>query len=71
MHQSLHLFALQGEEVDPVRAKAEAMGVKQIFIDDLREEFVKDYVFPMFRYAIELQFFHRISCVLYGSHVYF
>ena len=39
----------QGEEVEPARAKAELMGVKQIFIDDLREEFVKDYVFPMFR----------------------
>jgi argininosuccinate synthase len=39
----------QGEEVEPARAKAELMGVKQIFIDDLREEFVRDYVFPMFR----------------------
>ena len=39
----------QGEEVEPARAKAEALGVKEIFIDDLREEFVKDYVFPMFR----------------------
>ncbi len=39
----------QGEEVEPARAKAEAMGVKQIFIEDLREEFVRDYVFPMFR----------------------
>ncbi len=39
----------QGEELEPARAKAELMGVKQIFIDDLREEFVKDYVFPMFR----------------------
>ena len=38
----------QGEEVEPARAKAEAMGVKQIFIEDLREEFVRDYVFPMF-----------------------
>ena len=34
-----------------MRGKAEAMGVKEIFIDDLREEFVRDYVFPMFRYA--------------------
>lgn len=40
----------QGEELAPVRGKAEKMGVKQIYIDDLREEFVKDYVFPMFRY---------------------
>jgi argininosuccinate synthase len=39
----------QGEEVEPARAKAEAMGVGQIFIEDLREEFVRDYVFPMFR----------------------
>lgn len=39
----------QGEELEPARAKAEQMGVKQIFIDDLREEFVRDYVFPMFR----------------------
>ena len=39
----------QGEEVEPARAKAEMMGVKEIFIDDLREEFVRDYVFPMFR----------------------
>jgi len=39
----------QGEEVEPARAKAEALGVKQIYIDDLREEFVRDFVFPMFR----------------------
>ncbi|MGH1463099.1 MAG: argininosuccinate synthase [Neptuniibacter sp.] len=39
----------QGEEVEPARAKAEALGVKEIYIEDLREEFVKDYVFPMFR----------------------
>ncbi len=39
----------QGEEVEPARAKAEAMGIKEIYIDDLREEFVRDYVFPMFR----------------------
>ncbi len=39
----------QGEEVEPARAKAEALGVKQIFIEDVREEFVRDYVFPMFR----------------------
>ena len=39
----------QGEEVEPARAKAEAMGVKEIYIDDLREEFVTDYVYPMFR----------------------
>lgn len=39
----------QGEEVEPARAKAEALGVKQIYIEDLREVFVRDYVFPMFR----------------------
>lgn len=39
----------QGEEVEPARAKAEAMGITEIYIEDLREEFVKDYVFPMFR----------------------
>tara|TARA_R110000822_G_scaffold159476_24_gene299541 strand:- start:65392 stop:66612 length:1221 start_codon:yes stop_codon:yes gene_type:complete len=39
----------QGEEVEPARAKAEALGVKEIYVDDLREEFVRDYVFPMFR----------------------
>ena len=39
----------QGEEVEPARAKAEALGVKEIYIDDLREEFVRDYVYPMFR----------------------
>jgi argininosuccinate synthase len=39
----------QGEEVEPARAKAQAAGVKQIFVDDVREEFVRDYVFPMFR----------------------
>ena len=39
----------QGEEVEPARAKAEALGVKEIYIDDLREEFVRDFVFPMFR----------------------
>ena len=39
----------QGEEVEPARAKAEAMGIKEIYIEDLREEFARDYVFPMFR----------------------
>lgn len=39
----------QGEEVEPARKKAELLGIKKIFIDDLREEFVRDYVFPMFR----------------------
>ena len=39
----------QGEELEPARKKAEMMGVKEIFIEDLREEFVRDFVFPMFR----------------------
>ena len=39
----------QGEEVEPARAKARALGVKEVYIDDLREEFVRDFVFPMFR----------------------
>jgi argininosuccinate synthase len=39
----------QGEEVEPARTKAEALGVKEIYIEDLREEFVRDFVFPMFR----------------------
>eukprot|EP00095_Tigriopus_kingsejongensis_P000020 snap_masked-scaffold2_size2283618-processed-gene-4.14 protein:Tk00020 transcript:snap_masked-scaffold2_size2283618-processed-gene-4.14-mRNA-1 annotation:"argininosuccinate synthase" len=48
----------QGEELEPARAKAEAMGVKEIYIDDLREEFVRDFVYPMFRantiYEVEI-----------------
>ncbi|PZN74445.1 MAG: argininosuccinate synthase [Candidatus Methylumidiphilus alinenensis] len=39
----------QGEEVEPARAKAKAMGIKEIYIDDLQEEFVRDFVYPMFR----------------------
>ncbi|HTW53729.1 MAG TPA: argininosuccinate synthase [Stellaceae bacterium] len=39
----------QGEELEPARKKAEQLGVRQIYIDDLREEFVRDFVFPMFR----------------------
>jgi argininosuccinate synthase len=39
----------QGEELGPARLKAEALGIKEIYIDDLREEFVRDFVFPMFR----------------------
>jgi argininosuccinate synthase len=39
----------QGEELEPARRKAEMLGVEQIFVEDLREEFVRDYVFPMFR----------------------
>lgn len=39
----------QGDELEPARIKAQKMGVKQIYIEDLREEFIRDYVFPMFR----------------------
>ena len=39
----------QGEELEPARTKAEMLGIKEIYIEDLREEFVRDYVFPMFR----------------------
>ncbi len=39
----------QGEELEPARKKAEAMGIKEIYIEDLREEFARDFVFPMFR----------------------
>src|SRR5499427_10356129 len=39
----------QGEELEPARRKAELLGVRKIFVDDLREEFVRDFVFPMFR----------------------
>ncbi len=39
----------QGEEVEPARAKAKAAGIKEVYIEDLREEFVSDFVYPMFR----------------------
>jgi argininosuccinate synthase len=39
----------QGEELEPARKKAELLGIKQIYVEDLRETFVRDYVFPMFR----------------------
>ncbi|MCG8547027.1 MAG: argininosuccinate synthase, partial [Alphaproteobacteria bacterium] len=39
----------QGEELEPARKKAELLGIKEIYIEDLRDEFVRDYVFPMFR----------------------
>ena len=39
----------QGEELSPVKGKAQSLGVEEIFIEDLREEFVRDYVYPMFR----------------------
>src|SRR5210317_2013495 len=39
----------QGEEIEPARVRAQEMGIKEIFIEDLKEEFVRDYVFPMFK----------------------
>ncbi|MBK5935792.1 MAG: argininosuccinate synthase [Halorhodospira halophila] len=39
----------QGEELEPARRKAEAFGIREIYVDDLREEFARDFVFPMFR----------------------
>ncbi|WP_434056125.1 MAG: argininosuccinate synthase [Roseibium sp.] len=39
----------QGEELEPARKKAEMLGIKEIYVDDLREEFIRDFVFPMFR----------------------
>ncbi|PVB61464.1 argininosuccinate synthase [Labrenzia sp. 011] len=39
----------QGEELEPARRKAEMLGIKEIYVDDLREEFIRDFVFPMFR----------------------
>ena len=39
----------QGDELEPAKEKAKAAGVKEIFIEDLKEEFVRDFVFPMFR----------------------
>src|SRR5437773_8950989 len=39
----------QGEELEPARRKAELMGARQIFVEDLRDTFVRDFVFPMFR----------------------
>jgi argininosuccinate synthase len=39
----------QGEELEPARKKAEMLGIKQIYVEDVREEFIRDFVFPMFR----------------------
>ena len=52
---------LQGEELEPARIKAEKAGVKQIFIDDLREDFVGNYVFPMFRCTGLLDRLHGVT----------
>ena len=52
----------QGEEVEPARLKAQAMGIKEIYIEDLREEFARDFVFPMFRANAIYE-----GCLLYTS----
>ena len=39
----------QGEDIEPARQKAKMLGIKEIFVEDLKEEFVRDFVFPMFR----------------------
>jgi argininosuccinate synthase len=39
----------QGDELEPARRKAEMLGIKEIYIEDVREEFIRDFVFPMFR----------------------
>ena len=44
----------QGEELESVKQKAQSLGVKEIFIENLKEEFVRDYVFPMFRAKCDL-----------------
>ena len=49
----------QGEELEPAREKAELMGISEIHIEDLREEFVRDFVFPMMRMNAEIG---RASC---------
>ena len=58
----LLVVALKGEELEPARAKAEAAGVKEIFIDDVREEFVREYVFPMFRCMAHTASALALSC---------
>jgi hypothetical protein len=45
----LHRRSRPGEELEPARRKAEMLGIREIYIEDLREEFVRDFVFPMFR----------------------
>src|SRR3546814_7304132 len=57
----------QGEELDHVRPKAQQFGVKEIFIDDLREEFARDFVFPMRseEHTSELQSLMRISYAVF------
>ena len=65
----------QDEDYDAVKKKAEQQGVKEIFIEDLKEEFVKDYVFPMFRgnplyegyYLLGTSIARPLICLLYTS----
>ena len=56
----------QGEELEPARKKAEMFGVKEIYVDDLREEFVRDFVFPMF-FLLFLSFFLGVSKKCLGN----
>ena len=57
----------QGEEVEPARAKAQALGVEEIYIEDLRESFVRDFVFPMFRANTVYEGEYLLGCLLYTS----
>jgi len=51
-----------GEELEPARRKAERAGIKEIYIDDLREEFVRDFVFPMFRANTVYEGLYLLGC---------
>ena len=57
----------QGEEVVPARAKAQALGVEEIYIEDLRESFVRDFVFPMCRANTVYEGEYLLGCLLYTS----
>ena len=53
----------QGEDLEPAREKAKMLGINEIFVEDLREEFVRDFVFPMFR----ANTVYEGTCLLYTS----
>ena len=60
----------QGEELEPAKEKARLMGIKEIFVEDLKEEFVKEYVFPMFRANAIYEGLYLLGtsiCLLYTS----
>ena len=63
----------QGEELEPARRKAEKMGVKEIYIEDLKEEFARDFVFPMFRAntIYEGEYLLGTASQLFGGHAQF